>query len=382
MGNHHDTSNHHPLSEKQCQRIMKLCLPIDLRHCFAPEKQSMLLLLMNNLIHHKNIKDDVLPKLLGFLENLDVHDALWLNCCESGFGYNFLKAIFQVILINGGNDIVVGFIMEKIQSLVASLHQTSIENRGAMDDADDTEGVLHPMSTLDKSRAILLQELFHSICSASLISTSPNRTVISYSTNDWIPHFQDLSSSIRTISSLCVPFTNSILIALTAKALNVGKYILKETGIFLTESKNGKSLNQQHIYEQLLEAVAFVHSSELSKENIQLYKIALLILLELNKYTTDTSLMEYTAQVSVMRVQSFSFFDFIGVNSTYLQAFVKYVGFYPIQSKTNQVKIAWTDLEEVFQLIIELFASVDHIDGLLIVSSAISKLLSHIVSFL
>lgn len=247
-------------------------------------------MLLNHLRFYQSIKEEVFPHLIEFLEKLDVHDPLWLNCCECGFGYNFLNTIFRVIGFDETNCTTIKFIVERIHLLVRTLHQTF---SGVTDEVDELEGVLSPMSTLDKSRAIMLQELLHAVTSAHAQNPSSQRI-----DSRWIPHYQSLAECVRTIVSISAPFTNPVLACLALRALNVGHTILTQFSLGITGTSDENCLTyEQEIFENLLEGVAFIHSSEPNKDNLHLFKASLLLLVELNKYTSDLSLMTYTAEV-------------------------------------------------------------------------------------
>ncbi len=100
--------------------------------------------------------------------------------------------------------------MERIHLLVKTLQQTFT---GVTDEVDELEGVLSPMSTLDKSRAIMLQELLHAVSSGHAQNPHSQRF-----DSRWIPHYQSLAKSIRTIVSISAPFTNPVLACLALSA--------------------------------------------------------------------------------------------------------------------------------------------------------------------
>jgi hypothetical protein len=265
----------------------------------------MLFVLMDTLPLYPVIMKAVFPILVSFLKQFNTDDILWLNCCESGFAFNFLSALFKLMRANGEQDVVVSFVVDKIASITSSLQESlsslSFSDKknnyctlsGDLDDEEDDEnddqkmdpGILSSTNKEIKSRAIMLQELFHAIHIGSF-------------SMDWQSQFSTLSESIKSVTAMCSPFTSPLLTALAIKALLVGQHIIQ---YFSINSFSPEIIQQEeYVLSQLIAAQSSVYSGECRAENIQLFKAALLILLALNRHSIDATLIDYTTQVPLI----------------------------------------------------------------------------------
>lgn len=139
------------LSKSSIQRLMKLCLPIQLQHVYSKKKQELLFLLLNSLAtsSYADYKDYILVSILQFLEGADFHDVIWINCCESGFLHRLLRKLFQ-ILTKEKKETYVSFIIRKmILATKESPNEDQFEKR---------------------NRLLILQEFLHIIGTTTSVS--------------------------------------------------------------------------------------------------------------------------------------------------------------------------------------------------------------------
>lgn len=95
------SSSSSPLSSSnlhadKVSRMIRLSLPIKLRHCFSIQHQRLLFQLIELCKGDSEAYSKVIPNLILFIQQIDYRDVLWISCCETGFAFNLLKETIDV----------------------------------------------------------------------------------------------------------------------------------------------------------------------------------------------------------------------------------------------------------------------------------------------